>query len=63
MLIKGSELDLSKKILTLQLDKQISRETKELTFNVKWEDVRPIPEEFGWFETVWKKYSSDDIYR
>lgn len=28
-----------------------------------WQNVRPIPEEDNWFETVWKKYLNDEIVR
>jgi len=43
-----------KKILEIYLDGD---------FNVKkqWVDVRPIPDEDTWFETVWNKYMRDEI--
>ncbi len=28
-----------------------------------WEDVRPIPNELGWFEAIWNKYTQDDIFK
>lgn len=31
--------------------------------NVKWRDVRPIPEDDNWFENVWKDYLNDGIYK
>jgi len=27
----------------------------------KWVDVRPIPDEDTWFETVWNRYMRDEI--
>lgn len=29
----------------------------------RWVDIRPIPEDAGWFETVWRDYSHDRIVR
>ncbi len=43
-----NNLDLSKKIQTLQW--------KDGQLLIKWEDVREIPTEFGWFENVWKEF-------
>lgn len=44
----------NKKILEISLD------TK---FNVlkNWVDIRPIPDENGWFENVWQDYLNDEI--
>jgi len=44
-----NNLDLSKKIQTLQW--------KDETVLIEWENVRDIPTEFGWFETIWKKFN------
>jgi len=49
-----SDLDLSNKIQTIQLRKD--------EINIKWENVREIPNEFGWFENVWKEFSNKRIY-
>lgn len=31
--------------------------------DIKFENVREIPEEKGWFETVWKDFSNDKIFK
>lgn len=31
--------------------------------SAKWEKIRPIPEDFGWFENVWKAYKSKEIFK
>ncbi len=28
-----------------------------------WRDVRPIPPENEWFETVWREYNSGEMFR
>lgn len=58
-----NDLDLSKEILTIRLDRIKRIKDNIYMFDIFWDEVRPIPEDFGWFETVWKKYSSDDVYR
>ena len=37
--------------------------SKNSKFNIEWVKVREIPTKFGWFETVWKEYSDDAIYK
>jgi len=29
----------------------------------KWEDIREIPKESGWFETIWKKYKDKEVFK
>ncbi|MFX1568640.1 MAG: FAD-binding protein [Promethearchaeota archaeon] len=43
-----NDLDLSKKIQTLQW--------KDGQVFIKWDNVRDVPSDFGWFENVWKKF-------
>ncbi len=43
-----NNVDLSKKIQTLQW--------KDGQIFIKWEDIREIPTDFGWFENVWKEF-------
>ncbi|MFX0039257.1 MAG: FAD-binding protein [Promethearchaeota archaeon] len=43
-----NKLDLSKKIQTLQW--------KNGQIIIEWDNVREIPNEFGWFENVWKDF-------
>ena len=43
-----NDVDLSKKIQTLQW--------KDGQILIKWYNVRDIPNEFGWFENVWKQF-------
>lgn len=50
-----SNLDLSKKIQTIQLQKD--------EIEIEWEHVREIPSEFGWFENIWKDYSNGNIFK
>ncbi|MBU1339678.1 MAG: oxidoreductase, partial [Acidobacteria bacterium] len=33
------------------------------TIEKEWVDVRPIPQEENWFETVWNAYRKNDIVR
>ena len=46
----------SRKILEIQVDAD---------FGVagRWIDTRPIPEDDGWFENVWKEYEQDRVIR
>ncbi len=44
-----NNVDLSKKIQTLQW--------KDGQVLIEWENTRAIPSNFGWFETVWKKFN------
>lgn len=32
-------------------------------FEFSWQDVKPIPEDNNWFETVWNKYLNDDVIK
>ncbi len=29
----------------------------------KWEQIREIPKESGWFETIWKKYKDKEVFK
>jgi succinate dehydrogenase/fumarate reductase flavoprotein subunit len=49
-----SDIDLKDQVQT------VKEENEKL--EVKWEDIRPIPNEFGWFETVWKKYQNKNFF-
>jgi len=44
------------KILEIRLGDQFEIETD-------WVDIRPIPDEDGWFETVWDDYVEDRIFK
>ena len=44
------------KILELQLD-------REIKVIKNWVDIRPIPQEASWFETVWKDYLEDNLFK
>lgn len=44
------DIDLKNRIQTV--------EKSQGKMNFNWEAVRPIPTEFGWFETVWKKFKN-----
>jgi succinate dehydrogenase/fumarate reductase flavoprotein subunit len=46
----------NQKILEVHLE-------KGLQLCKRWVDIRPIPEDAGWFETVWRDYSHDRIVR
>jgi len=48
-----SDIDLKNRIQTV--------EKSQGKMNFNWEAVRPIPTEFGWFETVWKKFKNRKI--
>jgi len=48
-----NNLDLSKKIQTLQL--------KNGQILIDWEDIRDIPTEFVWFENVWREFIKKEI--
>lgn len=50
-----SDNDLRKKIQKI--------ESVLCVIGFKWEDVREIPEETGWFENIWKEYSKGTIYK
>ncbi len=43
-----NNLDLTKKIQTLQW--------KDDQILIKWDDVREVPNEFGWFENIWRRF-------
>lgn len=32
-------------------------------FEFSWQDVKPIPEDNNWFETVWNKYLNDEVIK
>ena len=32
-------------------------------FEFSWQDVKPIPEDDNWFETVWNKYLNDQVIK
>jgi succinate dehydrogenase/fumarate reductase flavoprotein subunit len=49
-----SEKNFKNKIQTIQ---SVNGEIK-----FKWEETRMIPEEFEWFETIWKKYKEEKIF-
>ncbi len=48
--------DVNRKILEVHLDGSGKVETN-------WVDIRPIPDDEGWFETVWDDYVEDRIYK
>ena len=50
-----NDLNLEEKVQTICL--------KNSKFNIKWVKVRELPTKFGWFETIWKEYSEDAIYK
>jgi succinate dehydrogenase/fumarate reductase flavoprotein subunit len=58
-----NNLDLTDKILTIQLNKEMTKSNKTLFFDVNWVEVRKIPKDIGWFETTWKKFNEKDIYK
>lgn len=35
----------------------------QIEFMIQWIDRRPIPDEKGWFENVWKQYENREIYK
>ena len=45
---------LKNKIQTIQLIKE--------KININWVDVRPIPDNIGWFETIWNDFKDKKIY-
>jgi succinate dehydrogenase/fumarate reductase flavoprotein subunit len=45
----------SSRILEIDLD-------EELNVRKRWVDIRPVPEEDGWFEKVWSDYIEDRIF-
>ena len=49
-----SDYDLTNKIQTLRLNGG--------NFDIAWENVRPIPNDFGWFENIWKGFQEDKIF-
>ena len=49
-----SNLDLTNKIQTIQLQKG--------EIKIEWEQAREIPSKFGWFENVWKDYQDKNMY-
>ena len=51
----SSNLDLSNKIQTIQLQ-------KGKTF-IEWEEVKGIPSDFRWFENVWKNFSDGTVFK
>ena len=34
----------------------------DLTLRTAWVDIRPIPEDDGWFETVWKAFRNGAVF-
>ena len=34
----------------------------DLTLRTAWVDIRPIPEDDGWFETVWKAFRNGTVF-
>jgi succinate dehydrogenase/fumarate reductase flavoprotein subunit len=59
-LVNGPDGDLadpddfvSNKILELRVDGTVRKQ---------WVDIRPIPDDDGWFENVWKDYSRGDVF-
>ena len=46
----------NRKILEIRLDEAFQ-------VHKRWVDVRPIPEDQGWFETVWDDYRHDRVIR
>jgi succinate dehydrogenase/fumarate reductase flavoprotein subunit len=46
----------NKKILEISLN-------EEGNVQKKWVDIRPIPQQDTWFETVWNRYRNDEIIR
>jgi len=51
---KPANEKLIKKICVLWFD-------NEMNIQTEWEDVRPIPREEGWFETVWREYREGTV--
>ena len=46
------------------LSKKIQRiKYKGDHFEFNWQNVKPIPEDNNWFETVWNKYLNDEVVR
>jgi succinate dehydrogenase/fumarate reductase flavoprotein subunit len=43
------------KVLATQID-------EDRSIHHKWEDVRPIPQTDGWFETIWAMFRNGEIY-
>ena len=50
-----SDINFKEKIQTIESDVGI--------ISFKWENVREIPSEIGWFENVWKEYSEGKVFR
>ena len=42
---------------------KISNKSDAGIISFKWENVREIPSEIGWFENVWKEYSEGKVFR
>lgn len=53
---KPANEELYKKICEVRFDEKMNIQTK-------WEDVRPIPSEEGWFENVWRDYREGKIIK
>ena len=49
-----SDISLIEKIQTIQF--------KFGVISINWEDVREIPNKFGWFENVWKVYTEGKFF-
>jgi hypothetical protein len=46
------------------LDEKIQRVTyQDGDCNFYWDEVKPIPTEDSWFESVWNKYMNDEIIK
>ncbi len=50
-----SKISLKLKIQTIQSELGI--------ININWEKIRKIPDQFGWFENVWKDYSEGKYFQ
>ena len=50
-----SDINLKNKIQTIKSEAGI--------INLKWEDVREIPSDLGWFEHVWRDYLDGEVFR
>jgi hypothetical protein len=53
---KPAKDELHKKICEVWFDEKMNIQTK-------WEEVRPIPVEEGWFENVWRDYREGKIIK
>jgi succinate dehydrogenase/fumarate reductase flavoprotein subunit len=62
--LKPRNHELDAKILEIRKDQDVSQNQIDfdMKFSLKWTDRRPIPEEKGWFETIWKQFDQKEIF-